>query len=147
MAAFGSVVAQLIAQRPEVVAACEAVVEELWDTAVEDTKLAKAHEELEALSAQVNRLIDAQAHGDDGDGFKEQYAALEKQYARLQERIQALETAKADKTFRAKEAQAFLMAMEGFEELSDIELFNALVDRVIVGDGLTFVLRDGSEYS
>ena len=146
MAAFGSVVMQLLAQRPEVIAACEAVIAELLDTVEEDTKLAKAHEEAEALAVQVKGLIDAQAHGDGGDGFKEKYAVLEKQYARIQEKIRALEAAKADKTFRAKEAQAFLMAMEGFEELSDTELFNALVDRVVVGDGLTFILRDGSEY-
>ena len=146
MAAFGSVVTRLIAQRPEVIAACEAVITELLDTVVEDTKLAKAHEEAEALTVQVKRIIDAQAHGDGGDGFKEQYTALEKQYARLQEKINALEATKADKTFRAKEAQAFLMAMDGFEELSDTELFNALVDRVVVGDGLAFVLRDGTEW-
>ena len=146
MAAFNQVVTQLYSQRPEVIAACEAVVSQLLDTRVEDTKLAKAHEEAEALAVQVKALIDAQAHGNGSEGFKEKYTALERQYALIQERIRALETSKADKTFRAKEAQAFLMAMEGFEKLSDTELFNALVDRVVVGDGLKFILRDGTEY-
>lgn len=31
--------------------------------------------------------------------------------------------------------------------LVDSDLFLALVDRVVVGDGLTFVLRDGSEWT
>lgn len=146
MAAFNQVVTQLYSQRSEVIAACEAVVSQLLDTRVEDTKLAKAHEEAEALAVQVKALIDAQAHGNGSEGFKEKYTALERQYALIQERIRALETSKADKTFRAKEAQAFLMAMEGFEKLSDTELFNALVGRVVVGDGLKFILRDGTEY-
>lgn len=30
-------------------------------------------------------------------------------------------------------------------KLESTELFMALVDKVIVGDGLTFVLRDGTE--
>lgn len=151
MAVFAHVVEKLLAQRPEVIAACEAVITELLDMTVEDTKLAKAHEEAEVLAQQVKVLIDAQAHGDanteaHGDSFKEQYSPLEKQYSRLQERIQALEAEKGNKTFRAKEAHAFLMAMEGFGKLSDTELFNALVDRVVVGDGLAFVLRDGTEW-
>ena len=39
-----------------------------------------------------------------------------------------------------------LKKIPGETKLENIELFMALVDRVIVGDGLTFVLRDGTEH-
>ena len=53
-----------------------------------------------------------------------------------------------DRAYRAKQAELFLETMK---QLSDgakresTDLFMALVDKVIVGEGLTFVLRDGSE--
>ena len=53
-----------------------------------------------------------------------------------------------DRAYRAKQAELF---METLKQLPDegkvesTELFMALVDKVIVGDGLTFILRDGSE--
>ena len=40
---------------------------------------------------------------------------------------------------------ATLMKLPEGEQIESTELFMALVDKVIVGDGLTFVLRDGSK--
>lgn len=53
-----------------------------------------------------------------------------------------------DRAYRAKQAELFMETLKQLPEeakLESTELFMALVDKVIVGDGLTFVLRDGTE--
>ena len=47
---------------------------------------------------------------------------------------------------RARQIQSFLTSVE-HADLADGSLFVALVERVIVGDVLRFVLRDGSEWN
>ena len=46
--------------------------------------------------------------------------------------------------YRLKQAELFLATLKKLPEGESTELFLALVDKVIVGEGLTFVLRDGS---
>jgi hypothetical protein len=82
------------------------------------------------------------------EGFTEKYQELEKRYHRVEDRLTAVAAEKQDMAYRAKQAELFLETMKGLPEGADLEsteLFMALVDKVIVGDGLTFILRDGSE--
>lgn len=145
MEAFSVVVARLLEHRPEVIAACEAVLAELMDTAAVEAKLVKAHGDAEALGNQVKALISVQAHDAD-DSFKETYAALEKRFQGIQNRIVALEAEKADREYRARQAEVFMATVRGMENLADANLFVALVDKVVVGEALRFVLKDGSEW-
>ena len=48
----------------------------------------------------------------------------------------------------AKQAELFLETLKRLPKqakLESTELFMSLVDKVIVGDGLTFIMRDGTE--
>lgn len=73
---------------------------------------------------------------------------MEKSYRRAEEKLKAVAADRQDRAYGAKQAELF---METLKQLPDegkvesTELFMALVDKVIVGDGLTFILRDGSE--
>jgi len=142
MAAFKAVVGQLYERRPEVIAACETVLAELMDTSILDAKLEKARSDAETIAAEVKALVGKDA----GDTFKERYAALEKRYITIQKKIQTLEANRDEQLYRARKAKAFLKTMDSTDDLSDEELFIALVDKVVVGEKLTFVLRDGSEW-
>ena len=73
---------------------------------------------------------------------------MEKRYRRIEEKLKAAATDRQDRAYRAKQAELFLETIKKLpegEKLESTELFMALVDKVIVGDGLTFILRDGSE--
>lgn len=62
--------------------------------------------------------------------------------------LKAVAADRQDRAYRAKQAELFLETMKQLSDgakLESTELFMALVDKVIVGDGLTFILRDGSE--
>ena len=52
-----------------------------------------------------------------------------------------------DGKFSLRQSKLFLKVIEGLEVGPEIdsELFLALVDKVIVGDGLTFTLKNGEE--
>jgi hypothetical protein len=65
---------------------------------------------------------------------------LEKKQADLQQE-------RTDREYRARQSKLFLKVIEGLEVGPEIdsELFLALVDKVIVGDGLTFTLKNGEE--
>ena len=142
MSAFKAVVGQLYERRPEVIAACETVLAELMDTSILDAKLEKARSDAETIAAEVKALVGKDA----GDTFKERYAALEKRYITIQKKLQTLEADRDEQLYRARKAKAFLKTMDSTDDLSDEELFIALVDKVVVGEKLTFVLRDGSEW-
>ena len=143
MEAFEKVAAEMIASRTEVMEACRETLATLLDTTAIDIKIEKASSEAEKISNQVKDLINQQSRGT-VEGFSEKYATLEKKFNAVQDRISRLETEKADQEYRSRQAAVFLETMEG-AKLGDTGLFVALVDRVIVGKGLRFVLRDGSE--
>ena len=144
MSAFDKVVTQLLENRPEVIVACESVLNELLDTRTIDEKLLKVRSEAEEASRQVKALIDSQMR-EPSDSFKEKYAEIEKRYEAIQENIAVLEQEKTDRQFRAGEAEAFLNTVKDMESLSRDELFIALIDKVVVGKQFTFVLKDGIE--
>ena len=87
------------------------------------------------------------------EDFTEQYAALEAEMNRVTGKLDAVEREKAERGYRERQCKLFLKALptapsndeESVESRGD--LFLALVDRVVVGDGLTFILRDGTEWT
>ena len=150
--AISSIVQKLIAQRPEVVAACEAVLAKLssrsswtqltWSSVAEQARIT---ERVEAMMTRASREV--------VEDFTEQYAALEAEMNRVTGKLDAVEREKGEREYRERQSRLFLRAIQSITPgedgvgLDDSDLFLALVDRVIVGDGLTFVLRDGTEWT
>ena len=145
MAEFEKVAAQIIQERAEVMEACRETLTSLLDTSAVTGKIEKAARESEKISDQVKELIGEQSRGA-VEGFAEKYAALEKKFNAVHERISRLESEKSDQEYRARQALVFLETLDG-AKLGDSGLFVALVDRVIVGQGLKFILRDESEWA
>ena len=149
--AFGEIVKQLITQRPEVVAACEQVLAELMDTTQLDQKRAKLQAEQARITERVEVLM-TRALREVVEDFTEQYAALEAEMNRVTGKLDAVEREKAERGYRERQCRLYLKALptapsndeESVESRGD--LFLALVDRVVVGDGLTFILRDGTKW-
>jgi len=147
MAAFSRIVAGLIARKAEVLETCEVLLHELLDSSATDEKRKRLEKEGDAIAKEIETLVERQARGT-VDGFAEKYQELEKRYRRTEEKLKAVAADRQDRAYRAKQAELFLETMK---QLSDgakresTDLFMALVDKVIVGEGLTFVLRDGSE--
>ena len=148
MTAFSNIVADLIAWKPQVGEACEALLQELLDSSVTDEKRKRLEKEGDVIAREIETLVERQARGT-VDGFAEKYQELEKRYRRVEETLKAMAADRQDRTYRAKQAELFLETLKQLPDqakLESTELFMALVDKVLVGDGLTFVLRDGSEH-
>ena len=67
---------------------------------------------------------------------------------RTSNKVKAVAADRQDRAYRAKQAELFLETLKRLPEEAKLEstgLFMALVDKEIVGDGLTFILRDGTE--
>ena len=147
MAAFSNIVADLIARKPQVVEACEAILHELLNSSATDEKRKRLEQEGNAIAKEIEALVERQARGT-VDGFAEKYQELEKRYRRVEEQLKAVAADRQDRAYRAKQAELFLETLKQLpdeEKVESTELFMALVDKVIVGDGLTFILRDGTE--
>jgi len=150
--AFGEIVKQLITQRPEVVAACEAVLAELMDTTQLDQKRAKLQAEQARITEKVEALM-TRASREVVEDFTEQYTALEAEMNRVTGKLDAVEREKAERGYRERQCKLFLRTIQSITPgedgagLVDSDLFLALVDRVVVGDELKFILRDGTEWT
>ena len=147
MAAFSNIVADLIAQKPQVMEACEAILHELLDSSATDEKRKRLEQEGDAIAKEIESLVERQAR-ETVDGFADKYQELEKRYRRIEEKLKAAATDRQDRAYRAKQAELFLETIKKLpegEKLESTELFMALVDKVIVGDGFTFIMRDGTE--
>ena len=150
--AFGEIVKQLITQRPEVVAACEQVLAELMDTTQLDQKRAKLQAEQARITERVEAMM-ARASREVVEDFTEQYAALEAEMNRVTGKLDAVEREKAERGYRERQCRLFLKTIRSITPgedgagLVDSDRFLALVDRVVIGDGLTFFLRDGTEWT
>ena len=83
------------------------------------------------------------------DSFKEEYGVLGIQMEQLEKKQADLQQERTDREYRARQSKLFLKVIEGLEVGSEIdsELFLALVDKVIVSDGLTFTLKYGEAFS
>ena len=162
--AFGEIVNKLIAQRPTVIAACEQILTDLMETSSLDTKKAKLEAEQTRITERVEQLM-TRASREVVDDFTEQYAALEAQMNRVSEKLDAVEREKAERRYQERQCKLFLRTISRFspvdaddpklvppddgmsvEAQRQSDLFLALVDKVIVGEGMRFILRDGSEW-
>ena len=72
---------------------------------------------------------------------------------RVTGKLDAVEREKAERGYRERQCRLFLRTIQSITPgedgtgLVDSDLFLALVDRVVIGDGLTFILRDGTEWT
>jgi uncharacterized protein YukE len=147
MAAFSNIVADLIARKPQVMEACEAILHELLDSSATDEKRKRLEQEGDAIAKEIESLVERQAR-QTVEGFADKYQELEKRYRRIEEKLKAAATDRQDRAYRAKQAELFLETLKRLPKqakLESTELFMSLVDKVIVGDGLTFIMRDGTE--
>ena len=80
--AFQGIVNKLIAQRPEVVEACEAVLGDLMNTADLDAKKERLEAEQKRITGKVEALMNKASREVVGD-FTEQYAVLEAEMKRV----------------------------------------------------------------
>ena len=97
-------------------------------------------------SVLIQALVERQAR-ETVEAFAEKYQELEKKYRKAEERLKAVDAERRDREYRLKQAELFMATLKKLpedEQIESTELFLALVDKVIVGEGLTFVLRDGS---
>ena len=145
MAAFSKIVAKLIAQKPHVLEACEEILRGLLDTSTLDDKRKRVEHERDTVTGQIQALVERQAR-ETVEAFADKYQELEKKYRRAEERLKAVDTECRDREYRMKQAELFVATLKNLPEgeiIESTELFMALVDKVIVGEGLTFVLRGG----
>ena len=144
--AFQQIVGRLIAQRPAVVAACEEVLESLMSTGDLDARKERLVAERESITEKVEALM-TKASRQAVVGFEEQYAVLERDMKRVLEKLDTVERERSEREYKARQCKLFLKTLNkiGTRE-NDEELFLALVDKVIVGEGMRFVLRDGTEW-
>lgn len=78
---------------------------------------------------------------DDG----ERYAELERKLSLVEEKLKALSAERSDREYKARQCELFLDKVKRLN-LVDAETFMALVDKVVVGEGMKFILKYGSEW-
>ena len=157
--AFQGIVNKLIAQRPEVVEACEAVLGDLMNTADLDAKKERLEAEQKRITGKVEALMNKASREVVGD-FTEAYGKLEAERDRLAGKLEAVDREKGERGYRERQCKLFLKTVSSLggseradegdtpgEKFVDKEVFLALVDKVVVGDGLRFILRDGTEWT
>ena len=150
---------KLIAQRPEVVEACEAVLGDLLNTSDLDAKKERLEAEQKRITGKVEALMNKASREVVGD-FTEQYAVLEAEMKRVTGKLEAVEREKGEREYRERQCKLFLKTVSSLggcdgadeggipgERFVDKEVFLSLVDKVVVGDGLRFILRDGTEWT
>ena len=155
--AFGKIVDQLIAQRPEVVEACEAVLGEIMNTADLDTKKERLAAEQKRITEKVETLMNRASREVVGD-FSEAYGKLEAEMSRVTAKLESVDREKGERQYRERQCRLFLKTISNLggddgkntvataSENGRADLFLTLVDKVVVGEGLRFVLRDGTEW-
>lgn len=139
--------ADIIARKTQVIETCESILCELLDSSATEEERGRLEKEGDTIAKEIEALVERQARGT-VEGFAEKYQELEKRYQRVEDKLKAVAADHQDRTYRAKQAELFLETMKQLPKkakLDNTELFMALVDKVIVGDGLTFVLRNGIE--
>ena len=159
--AFGKIVRQLIAQKPEVVAACEEILRELIVTTDLDKRKDRLEGEESRIRGKAEALMD-RASRELVENFSEAYGTLEKQLKSVNEKLEAVETERRVRELKARQCRLYLKKLialgddgitqsnpgtETGEVMGFSETFLALVDKVMVGEKLTFVLKDGTEWT
>ena len=147
--AFGQIVEQLIAQKPEVVVACEEILRELQTNADLDKRKDRLEAEEKRIRESAESLMD-RASRELVEDFSDAYGPLEKQLKAVNEKLEAVETERRARELKARQCRLYLKKLAVLE--ADLpqeevgETFLALVDRVMVGEKLTFVLKDGNKW-
>lgn len=149
---------KLIALRPEVVAACETVLAGLLNTVDLDTKKERLAAEQKRITEKVETLMN-KASREVVEDFSEAYGRLEAEMNRVTAKLEAVEREKGGRGYKERQCRLFLKAISNLgnddrtsagdmleERFVDKEVFLSLVDKVVVGEGLRFVLRDGTEW-
>ena len=158
--AFGMIVEQLIVQKPEVIAACEDILRELQTNVDLDKRKDRLETEERRIREKAEALMD-RASKELVDDFSEAYGALEKQLKAVQEKLEAVETEWKARELKARQCRLYLKKLValGDDDTSQSNLgadngkgevgetFLALVDKVMVGEKLFFVLKDGTEWT
>lgn len=154
--AFQEVVDRLLAQRPEVIEACEQILEELLATDDLASREERLKTEAGRITEKVERLM-TKASRETVEGFAEAYGALEAEMNRVTGKLDAVERERKEREFRIRQIKLFISTLGRLEaETAETvekaeperaeEIFLALVDKVIVGERMKFVLKDGSEW-
>ena len=155
--AFGQIVKQLIAQKPEVVAVCQQILDELIVT----TDLEKRKDRLEGEERRIREKAETlmdRASRELVENFSEAYGALEKQLKTVNEKLEMVETERKAREYKARQCRLYLKKLTALEADNGVprdaamaagfsETFLTLVDKVMVGEKLTFVLKDGTEWT
>ena len=96
------------------------------------------------------------------EDFSEAYGALETQLKAVQEKLEAVEANRRARELKVRQCRLYLKKLTalGDDDTPQINLdadngrgaglgetFLALVDKVMVGEKLTFVLKDGTEWT
>ena len=96
---------------------------------------------LDSMDDPWTRIPEGMQGVDDG----ERYAELERKLSLVEEKLKALSAERSDREYKARQCELFLDKVKRLN-LVDAETFMALVDKVIVGEGMKFILKDGSEW-
>ena len=146
--AFQGIAEEISAQRPEVVAACEAVLADLMDTADLDKAEKRLNGEKERIQAKAVALNNEASHRLISD-YGERRGELERKLSLVEEKLKALSAERSDREYKARQCELYLDKVKRLnleEKLVDSETFMALVDKVVVGEGMKFILKDRSEW-
>ena len=85
---------------------------------------------------------------------------MEAEMKRVTGKLEAVDREKGERGYRERQCKLFLKTVSSLggcdgadegdipgERFVDKEVFLSLVDKVVVGDGLRFILRDGKEWT
>ena len=116
------------------------------------------------ITEKVERLM-TKASRETVEGFAEAYGKLEAEMNRVTGKLDAVEQERKEREFKGRQIKLFISTLgrleteraetvkavepaepETVEPERAEELFLALVDKVIVGEKMKFVLKDGSEW-
>ena len=131
-------------------AACQQILDELIVTTDLDKRKDRLEAEEKRIRERAESLMD-RASRELIEDFSDAYGVLEKQLKTVNEKLEAVETERGARELKARQCRLYLKKLAGLEAdngevAGQGETFLALVDRVMVGEKLTFVLKDGSKW-
>ena len=129
------------------------------NTADLDAKKERLEAEQKRITGKVEALMNKASREVVGD-FTEAYGKLEAEMDRLAGKLEAVDREKGERGYRERQCKLFLKTVSSpggcdradagnmpGERFVDKEVFLSLVDKVVVGDRLRFILRDGTEWT
>ena len=122
---------------------------ELMNTSDLDKAENRLNGEKERIQAKAVALNNEAAHVLIPD-FGARRGELERKLSSVEEKLKAINSERSDREYKARQCELYLDKVKRLnveEKLVDSETFMALVDKVVVGEGMKFILKDGSEWS